>query len=354
MLVQQKAGDAFAQNTAKAGKHSTDNDRHYQWRMVTSWPKKFPGLGMAPEYFAEAVRRMSNGRLDIQVHGAGEIVPALGVFDAVSLGSVEMGHSAAYYWKGKIPAAQFFTAIPFGLNAQEMNAWLYYGGGLELWREVYEPYNLVPFPGGNTGVQMGGWFNREINSVADLQNLKMRIPGFGGEVLNRLGGTAVNIPGGEIFTALQTGVIDATEWVGPYNDLTFGLHQAAQYYYYPGWHEAGPTLEFTVNKKAWNSLPKDLQAIVEIAARATNQNMLDEYTARNNAALIELKEKHGVSVRAFPKDVLRELKKVSQQVLKEQVQSDAISKKVYENWSVFRKNVEQYHDVSEKAYYNAR
>lgn len=341
-------------NNSSLQADSGDSRQQFHWRLVTSWPKHFPGLGVAPEYFAEQVRIMSAGRLDIQVHGAGEIVPALGVFDAVSLGSVEMGHSAAYYWKGKIPAAQFFTAIPFGLNAQEMNGWLYQGGGLELWRELYAPYHLVPFPGGNTGVQMGGWFNREISTVEDIANLKMRIPGFGGEVLNRLGGTAVNIPGGEIFTALQTGVIDATEWVGPYNDLTFGLHQVAQYYYYPGWHEAGPTLEFTVNSKAWESLPPDLKAIVDVATRATNQYMLDEYTARNNRALVELKEKHRVDIRPFPQPVMEAFREVSASVLQEQVAADPWTKKVYQHWSAYKQQVQAYHEVSEKAYYNLR
>ncbi|MEX2327479.1 MAG: TRAP transporter substrate-binding protein, partial [Pseudomonadales bacterium] len=231
----------------------------YQWRMVTTWPKNLPGMGLAPEQIAKLVDQMSNGRLKITVYGAGEIVPALGVFEAVSLGNVEMGHGAAYYWKGKVPAAQFFTAVPFGLTAQEQNAWLHHGGGMQLWEELYGKYDLVPIAGGNTGVQMAGWFNKEINSLGDIKGMKMRIPGLGGEVFERAGGTAINLPGGEIFTSLQTGVIDATEWVGPYNDLAFGLHQVARYYYYPGWQEPGPALETIVNKKAFDGLPDDLQ-----------------------------------------------------------------------------------------------
>ncbi|MFT5236033.1 MAG: TRAP-type mannitol/chloroaromatic compound transport system substrate-binding protein, partial [Shewanella sp.] len=194
-----------------------------EWKLVTSWPKNFPGLGMAPERFAKLVDEMSAGRLKIKVYGAGELMPAFEVFDAVSQGTVQMGHSAAYYWKGKTPAAQFFTSIPFGLNAQEMNGWLHYGGGMELWEEVYEPFGIIPLAGGNTGVQMGGWFNKEINSMEDLKGLKMRLPGLGGEVLKRVGGVPVTLPGRELFTALQTGAIDATEWVGPFNDLAFGL-----------------------------------------------------------------------------------------------------------------------------------
>ncbi len=326
----------------------------FQWKMVTSWPKNFPGLGEAPERFAREVERMSDGRLTVKVFGGGELVPPLEVFDAVSQGTAEMGHSAAYYWKGKIPAAQFFSTVPFGLNAQEFNGWLHYGGGLELWREVYAPFDVVPFAGGNTGVQMGGWFNKEINSLEDLNGLKMRIPGLGGEVLKRAGGTPVNLPGGEIFTALQTGTIDATEWVGPYNDLAFGLHKAAKFYYYPGWHEPGTALELTVNKKAFDALPKDLQAIVEAAARLANQDMLDEYTGRNNAALTELVNQHSVVLRKYPDDVLAELKTISANAVQEIAGKDPLTQKVYDSYKAFRDNVIEYHEISEKAYINAR
>jgi TRAP-type mannitol/chloroaromatic compound transport system substrate-binding protein len=347
---------AQKQNTPQTSHEngSSKQNIEFKWRLVTSWPKNFPGLGSAPEFFAREVKRMSNGRMQVTVHGAGEVVPPLGVFDAVSNGTVEMGHSGAYYWKGKVPASQFFTAIPFGLNAQEMNSWLYHGGGMELWREIYAPHNLVPLAGGNTGVQMAGWFNKEINSVDDLKGLKMRIPGLGGEVLTRLGGTAVNIPGGELFTSLQTGVIDATEWVGPYNDLTFGLHQAATYYYYPGWHEPGPVLEFTVHQAAWDSLPEDLRAIVENAARAANQDMLDLYTAKNNEALEELINTHHVQVRRLPDDVLAEFRRVSDEVLAEFVASDPLADKVYRSMRAFQQGVQAYHKVSEKAYYETR
>ena len=207
----------------------------FEWSIATSWPPKYPGLGIAVNNLVDRIERVSGGRLKIKVFAAGELVPAFEAFDAASRGTVEMGHDAAYYHKGKVPAAQFMTAIPFGMTYMEMNAWLYYGDGLELWKELYEPFNLVPFPCGNTGVQMGGWFNKEINSIADLKGLKMRIPGLGGEVLRRAGGTPVTLPASEIFTSLQTGAIDATEWVGPYNDITLGLHTVARYYNYPGW-----------------------------------------------------------------------------------------------------------------------
>lgn len=334
---------------------SEKSDQHiYKWRMVTTWPKNFPGLGTTAENLAQSINKLSAGRLQIHVYGANELVPAMGVFDAVSAGSVEMGHGGAYYWRGKAPAAQFFTTIPFGMNAQEMNAWLHHGGGMELWREVYAPFNLVPFAAGNTGVQMAGWFNREINTIDDLRGLKMRIPGMAGDVFNRAGGTAVNIPGGELYTALQTGVIDAAEWVGPENDLAFGFHQIAKYYYYPGWQEPGSTLELMVNKQAFESLPEDLQAIVTVAARAANQDMLDGYTARNNAALKELVDNKGVELRRLPKEVLQHLYTITMQVYAEQAASDPAFKKVHDSYQKFLNYATDYHQISEQTYYEVR
>ncbi len=338
----------------QAGTSSAAPAQKFEWKLVTSWPKNFPGLGTAPERFAEQVSQLSGGRLTIKVYGAGELVPALQVFDAVSQGTAEMGHSGAYYWKGKASAAQFFTSVPFGLTAQEMNGWIQYGGGQALWEEVYAPFNLLPLPCGNTGVQMGGWFNKEINSVDDLKGLKMRIPGLGGEVLARAGGTPVTLPGGEIFTSLQTGTIDATEWVGPYNDLAFGLYKVAEHYYFPGWHEPGSMMEFTINKDAFAELPADLQAIVRITAKAINEDMLAEYTTRNQTALVELKEKHGVDVREFPADVLNKLQTLSDEVVAEVASADPLSQKVYDSYKTYRDQVKAYHAVSEQAYINAR
>jgi TRAP-type mannitol/chloroaromatic compound transport system substrate-binding protein len=321
---------------------------------VTTWPKNFPGLGMASEKLAKLVDTMSNGRLKIKVYGAGQVVPAFEVFDAVSRGTVQMGHGASYYWKGKIPSSVLFTTYPFGLNAQEMNSWLHNGGGLELWREVYEPFNLVPFAGGNSGVQMGGWYNREINSLDDLKGLKIRMPGLGGEVISRAGAEAINIPGNELYTALQTGVIDATEWVGPANDMAFGFHQIAKYYYYPGWHEPGSTLEFMANKQALAELPKDLRAILEVAMRSVNADMLDEYTATNNQALEALVNEHGVEVRQFPPEVLAELKRISDEIMQEKVAEDEQFAKVFASVKAFEKQVQAYHKISEQAMYDIR
>ena len=333
---------------------SIDKDKTYNWRLVTSWPKNYPGLGMAPERIADLVEEMSDGQMTITVYGAEEQVPAFGVFDAVSSGSHQMGHSGGYFWKGKVPAAQFFTSVPFGLTADEINAWVNRGGGLELWREIYEPFNIYPIPAGNTGTQMFGWFNKEINSLEDVKGLKMRIPGIGGEVLKEAGGIPVTLPGGELFTALQTGVIDATEWVGPYNDLTFGFHQAAKYYYYPGWHEPGPMLELIINLDEWNSLPKHLQIIIETATKAVNQDMLDEYLAKNNQALTELVEVHGVELRRLPDDVIEEFRTISDQILEELAQEDESIAKVYNSYKSFKQDVSEYHKISEDAFIEAR
>lgn len=327
---------------------------HFKWKMVTSWPKNFPGLGMAPEKFAQQVNIMSNGRLSVQVYGAGELVPGFEVFDAVSQGTVQMGHSGAYYWKGKIPAAPMFSAMPFGMTATEFNAWLLYGGGMTLWQELYQPFGIIPLPGGNTGAQFGGWFKKEINSLADLQGLKMRIPGFAGEVLKRAGAIPMTLTGGEIFSSLQSGAIDATEWVGPYNDLAFGFYQAADYYYSSVWHEPGTGLEFLINEKAFNDLPKDLQKIVEVAASAVNESTLAEYTARNNVALKTLLEQHQVKLRQFPPAVMQALKQHTQALIEEQVLADKDFAKVWRSYSDFLTTMRDYNNLTMKEYYQNR
>jgi len=326
----------------------------FEWSCVTSWPPKFPGLGMAPENLARRVEIASGGRLRIKVYGAGELVPAFEVFDAVSRGTVEMGHGASYYHKGKVDAAQFFTAIPFGLGNQELNGWLYYGGGMALYRELYAPFNLVPLPTGNTGVQMGGWFNKQINSVEDLKGLKMRIPGLGGEVLRRAGGTPVSLPGAEIFTALQTGSIDATEWVGPYNDVAFGLHKAARYYYYPGWQEPGPGLETIINKAAWDSLPADLREIVETTCQAITTDMAAEYTHGNAMSLAELEKNGDIEIRPFPDEVLKLLKVITHEVMAELMAKDPASAKIGKAYFEYLERVERLTAISDAAYFRTR
>ncbi len=352
--TEQKAPVADCKPVAQPAAPVAAKPETIEWKMVTTWPKNFPGLGTGANNLADLIGSMSGGRINVKVYGAKELVGALEIFDAVSRGTAEMGHGAAYYWKGKTRAAQFFAAVPFGLTAQEMNSWLYHGGGMELWEEVYAEFGLIPGAAGNTGVQMGGWFNREINSVDDLKGLKMRIPGLGGEVLKRAGGTPVLLPGGEIFPSLQSGAIDATEWVGPYNDMAFGLHKAAKYYYYPGWHEPGTTLESFINKEAFEKLPEDLQVIVRSAIRVANQDMLADFTAKNNRALEQLVNEHGVELRQFPDEVLKEIKTLSDAVVSEEAAKDPMSQKVFESFVKFRDQATKWHAVSEQAYLNAR
>jgi len=331
---------------------SVVSSRRFQWNMVTTWQPHFPVMGEGADKFAEWVAQMSGGRLKITVYGGGELAPALETFDAVSQGIAEMGHGASYYWAGKVPAAQFFAAIPFGMNAQQMNAWLFARDGLALWEELYAPFNLIPIPAGNTGMQMGGWFNREINSIEDFRGLKMRIPGLGGHVIEKAGGAAILSAGGEIYTNLERGVIDATEWIGPYHDYLKGFHRIAKYYYYPGWHELGSVLELIVNKARWESLPPDLQMIVRAAADRANIWMLSQFVSKNNTYLKKLVEEEGVELRPFPKPVIEKLREYSDEVIAEIIGKDAKARKIFESFDKFRRDVKGWAQISEKLYYN--
>lgn len=328
------------------------NRQTFEWKVVTTWPPTLPIMMDGVRNLAAEIETASEGRLKIEVFGAGELVPALETFDAVSQGTAEMGHGASYYWAGKIPASQFFTSVPFGMNAQQMYAWIYGGDGLQLWEEIYEDVNLVPMAAGNTGVQMGGWFNKEINSVADWQGLKMRLPGLGGKAIAEIGGSAELLPGGELYTSLERGVIDATEWVGPYHDEIMGFQKVAKYYYYPGWHEPGSVLELIINREAWESLPGDLQMIVRRAADAQNPWMLAQFDARNNGALQKLITEDGVTLRPFPEEVMTALREASLAVIEDVAANDAMSGKVWASFDAFQKGVADWGAVSEKAFYN--
>lgn len=325
-----------------------------QWKMATAWPKNFPGLGSIANYTAELINKLTDGEIHVTVHGAGEIVPSLEVFDAVSNGTVQMGHSIAYYWKGKVPGGQFFGSVPFGLTPDENLAWLYYGGGMALWEELYAPFGIVPIASANTGIQMAGWFNKEINSLEDLKGLKMRLPGLGGEVLRRAGGVPVLIPGTDMFTAMQSGAIDATDWVGPYNDLAFGLYKIAKYYYYPGWAEPSACMEIIVNKKAMDALPERLKELVRVAVRVAGQQGRAEFDARNATALTELVTKHNVNVKKLPDDVLKKLKELSIDVVAEIGKGDPMAKKIFDSYMAFNKDSAKYSEVTQRAYQNAR
>jgi len=301
------------ENMAQSNSSPTISGKKYKWKMVTTWPPKFPVLGEGCELFAKWVNEMSGGRMEIKVYGGGELVPALEIFNAVSSGAAEIGHGSAYYWAGIAASSQFFASVPFGMNAQQMNAWLI---------ELYDKFNLLPMPAGNSGVQMGGWFNKEINSVADLQGLKMRMPGLGGKVLAKAGGNPILIAGGELYTSLERGVIDATEWIGPYHDYIMGFHQIAKYYYSPGWHEAGTVLEMFFNKEKFNELPSDLQAILRTAAMRLNMWMLSELEAKNTFYLKKILDESDAELREYPQEVLDELKNYTDEVLVEVTAAD--------------------------------
>jgi TRAP-type mannitol/chloroaromatic compound transport system substrate-binding protein len=324
----------------------------YNWRMVTTWPPEMPVLQTGAQRFAKRVEEMSQGRMKIQVYAGGELVPPLGVFDAVSQGTVEVGSGASYYWAGKCPAGQWFSSVPFGFNPQGINTWIYSGGGLQLWEEVYAPFNVVPRPQGNTGVQMGGWFRKKIESVNDFKGLKMRIPGLGGKVVSKAGASVVLLAGGEIYTSLERGVLDATEWVGPLHDLRMGFYQATKYYYYPGWHEPGTTLEVIFNKKAYDDLPSDLKAIIDAAAAETNLWSLCEFESQNGQALETLVTQHGVELLRFPDSVLSDFRKMAEESLEEEAAKDAATKKVHEAFKAFKAKIGGWNEIAEKSYYD--
>lgn len=309
-----------------------------EWKMAMTWPKALPGLGTGAERLAQRITEMSGGELTIKVYGSGELVPAFEIFDSVSEGSIEMGHCAPYYWLSKNRSCAFFCAVPGGLIAQEQNAWLYFNDGLKLWHELYAEFGLIAFPAGNTGTQMGGWFTKPLYSLADLQGLKMRIPGIAGEIFAKLGGVPETIPGSELFTALQSGRIDALEWVGPWNDMAFGFHRIAKYYYGPGFHEGGPTLELMINRKAFMNLPDHLQKIIKIACATENQLMLSEYYANNIASYAILKEDQSITIRQYPADILKAFFEMANDVVADTAKLGDINRRIYESWSQFRRH----------------
>jgi TRAP-type mannitol/chloroaromatic compound transport system substrate-binding protein len=345
------AGTALSASSFSAPAISANN---FQWKMVTTWPKNFPGLGTGAQRIADSITNMSDGRLTVKLYAAGELVPAFESFDAVREGKAEMTHDASYYWVAKHKAFPFFCTVPGGLTAQEHNAWIYYGGGQEFWDELCSGFGMRSFLAGGSGVQMGGWFQKELNSAKDMQGIKMRMPGYGAEVINRMGATAVNLPGGEIMPALQAGVIDATEWVGPWNDLAFGFHKVAKFYYGPGFHEPSSALECLVNLEAYNELPSDLQLIVQQACQAENVGMLSEFTARNSASQTVLVKKHGVEIRHFPPDLVKMSFAISQEVVAETQDFDSLTKRIYENWKNFRSESIQRGPYAEQGYMNNR
>jgi TRAP-type mannitol/chloroaromatic compound transport system substrate-binding protein len=319
------------------------------WRLASSFPVSLDTIYGAADILAKRVSELTNERFRIRIYPQNELVPALQVLDAVQAGTVQLGHTASYYYRGKRAVLAFDTAVPFGLSARQQSAWLYDGGGSELMREIYADFNILPLPCGNTGVQMGGWFRREIPGLADLRGLKMRIPGLGGEVMSRLGVTVQTLAGGEIYQALERGAIDATEWVGPYDDEKLGFDQVASYYYYPGWWEPGPGLSLLVNLDAWASLPAEYRSILECASREAHLAMQTSYDALNPPALDRLLAK-GVKLRRFSDEVMAAARRTAFEVMAEEAAADPGYAELFSQWKAFRAASYRWFDTAELAY----
>lgn len=328
-------------------------DKVYRLKMAETWPSNFPIFGDAPRKMAEMAETMSNGRLKITIDSKNKHKAPFGIFDMVRSGQYDMGHSASYYWKGKVPNTLYFTTMPFGMTAPEQYGWFYYGGGMELMEKVYGKYNLMSFPGGNTGNQMGGWFQKEINSVEDLQGLKMRIPGFAGEVLAKIGAKPTNIPAGELYTALERRTIDALEWVGPSLDLRMGFHKIAPYYY-TGWHEPATELQFLVNQRTWKKLPADLQEILRVAMRTAAYDMyIQSYHASAENWAQMKKDFPNIQVKSFPADVISAMKQANAELLAEKAAADPLAKEILDSQAEYMQKARVWTDISDKAYLNS-
>jgi TRAP-type mannitol/chloroaromatic compound transport system substrate-binding protein len=320
-----------------------------QWRLVSSFPRGLDTLYGSSELLAKRLEALSGGRFRIRPHPAGEIVPGLQVLDAVQQGTVQVGHTASYYFTGKNPALAFDAGVPFGLTARQQFAWLYHGGGSELMQDLFADFNVVSFPAGSTGVQMGGWFKREVSTLADLQGLKMRIPGLGGEVMQRLGATVQVLAGGDIYPALERGAIDATEWVGPYDDEKLGFHRIADNYYYPGWWEPGPTLSFYVNQRDWDGLPAEYKEMFETAATEVSMRMTAQYDTLNPPAMMRLLGE-GVQLRRFSDEIMEAARTASFELYEEQATADPTYRKIYDAWSSARGELYRWFGTAEAGY----
>lgn len=323
-------------------------------KLVTTWPRNFPGLGTGAQRIADRITATSDGRLDVKLFAAGELVPAFDSFDAVAGGTAQMYHGAEYYWQNKHRGFNFFAAVPLGMTSKEMNSWIFYGGGQALWDELSAGFGIKPLLAGNTGVQMGGWFRDPVTSLADLKGLRIRMPGLGGETLRRLGAEPVALPGGEIFAALQAGKIDAAEWLAPHNDLAFGLHKQLKTYMYPGFHEPGTALSLGLNKTWWDGLSVADQSLISACAEAENDMMIAEFDARNGAAMNTLLRDHGVSLHAFPSELWREIALTGDKVVAEVARDDALAARIYASYFRFRKSVAGWSELSDQAFLRAR
>ena len=318
--------------------------------MVSTWPRDFPGLGTGAQRFAERLTAMTDGRIKVNYFAAGERVKAFDSFDEVASGNAQMYHAADYYWKGKHPGWAYFTGVPFGMTYTEVNAWIQFGGGQQLWDELASGYGLKCLPCGNTGVQMGGWFRKEMRSASDFKGLKMRIPGLGGDVLAKLGASPVSLPGGQIYENLVSGAIDATEWVGPWNDSFMKFYEAAKFYYYPGMHEPGSMLAVGINKKFWDGLSKSDQLIITAAAEMENSVMMSEYNAKNGESLAKLISDQGVKLRSFSDDIYDSFGDAAAEVYEEVQQHSPLAKKIHQSFLKSRSEVGAWAKISDQAY----
>ncbi|MFA0439816.1 ABC transporter substrate-binding protein [Vibrio sp. 10N.286.49.C2] len=337
---------AFVASSASA------DDKVYRLKLAETWGPNFPIFGDATKNMAKMAEEMSNGRLQIRIDSSNKHKAPFGVFDMVKSGQYDMGHSASYYWKGKVPNTLYFTTMPFGMTAPEQYAWFYHGGGMELMEKVYAPHNMMSFPGGNTDVQMGGWFQKEINSVDDLQGLKMRIPGFAGEILAEVGAKPTNIASGELYTSLERRTIDALEWVGPSLDLRMGFHKIAPYYY-TGWHEPATELQFLVNQRTWNKLPDDLKAILQIAMKTAAYDMYIQSTHESGKNWATIQSDYpDVKVKDFPREVIDALRDANDKLLKEHAEKDETAKEIQMSQAAYLEQVRSWTDIATKAYLN--
>lgn len=327
-------------------------ERTYTLKLAETWGPNYPILGDATRNMAEMAETMSNGRLRIRIDSSNKHKAPFGIFDMVKAGQYDMGHTASYYYKGKIPNAMYFTTVPFGMIAPEQYAWFYFGGGMELMEQVYAPHGLLSFPGGNTGNQMGGWFREEINSLEDLEGLKMRTPGFAGEVMAELGVAVTNIPPGELYTALERGTIDALEWVGPALDFSMGFHQIANYYY-SGWHEPGAEVQFLINERSWNQLPEDLQEILRVAMRTAAYDMYIQSTHQSGEAWDRMKEEYPeVTHKTFPPEVIEALRAATERLLDEAADNDPLANEIISSQRNYLSRIRPWTNISDRAYLN--
>ncbi len=339
-------GDANLDSALQA-----DDLPEFNWEMATSWPGSPDTIFGGAEVFADRVTKMTGGRFKMTAKAGGELVPRFDILPSVQNGTVQAGHTASYYYLGMAQVTAFGTALPFGLTARQQNAWLYEGGGLDMMQDIYrERFGVIQFPAGNTGVQMGGWFNREIRSLSDLEGLRMRIPGLGGQVMEKLGVTVQVLPGSDIFQALQTNAIDAAEWVGPHDDAKLDFQSVSDFYYFPGWWEPGPSLEVQLPVDAWDGLPEEYKAVIETAAKQANVDMMATYDALNPPALAEIVDSGDVQILPFPEDVMRAAEDASFELFEENAAADNDFRSVLDNWTAFRSGIRAWHSLAEATY----